>query len=381
MTSASIDTFAPSAQEMNAEDTSFDDEETGSSEDQITDPFDPEDIKIRTRPLLVGQLVRRIQDCSLDLSPDFQRLRGIWDYTRRSRLIESLLLRIPIPVFYVAANTQDDWQVVDGLQRMSTIHDFVMGKFPLTRMEYLAQFEGKRHDDLPRLMQRRIDETELIVNVIEPSTPPEVMFNVFVRINTLGMVLNKQELRHALHPGPVRDLLTDFVECDEFLQATGGTISRRRMADKECVLRFIAFQISDPSKYNAHDLDAFLNSAMVTVNAMADQERCRLASDFKRAMIAAHSIFADEAFRKRYSAGDQRRPVNRSLFEAWSVTLAKLSPDETEALVGQRDLVQRKFLDLMNNDEFNRAISYATGTRRHVHKRFQAVRELAQEFI
>ena len=380
MTSASIDTSVLGARGINEEDTSVEAEETGSS-DQITEPFDPEDIKIRTRSLLVGQLVRRIQDGSLDLSPDFQRLRGIWDPRRRSRLIESLLLRIPIPVFYVAANAQDDWQVVDGLQRMSTIHDFVTGEFVLTRLEYLTQFDGKRHDDLPRLMRRRIDETELIVNVIEPSTPPDVMFNVFVRINTLGMTLNSQELRHALHPGPVRELLTDFVECEEFLQATGRSISPRRMADKECVLRFIAFHMSDPSQYNAHDLDTFLNSAMVAVNQMTDQERCRLASDFKRAMTTAHLIFADEAFRKRYSVEDQRRPINRSLFEAWSVTLAKLDQTEAEALVRQQDAIRREFLGLMNDDEFNRAISYATGTRRHVHKRFQAVKELAQEFI
>ena len=95
MTSEPKDALVSSSLDMNAEDSTVEAEDTG-SQDQITDPFDPDDIKIRTRPLLVGQLVRRIQNGSLDLSPDFQRLRGIWDARRRSRLIESLLLRIPM---------------------------------------------------------------------------------------------------------------------------------------------------------------------------------------------------------------------------------------------------------------------------------------------
>ena len=131
-------------------------------------------------------------------------MRGIWDNQRKSRLIESLLLRIPIPVFYVAANEDEKWAVVDGLQRISSIHDYVTGVFPLKRLEYREEFNGQRYDLLPRAMQRRISETQLVVNVIEPGTPPEVMFNIFRRINTGGMTLNGQEIRHALHPGPVR---------------------------------------------------------------------------------------------------------------------------------------------------------------------------------
>ena len=381
MTSASIDGFADIPKDLNEEDQSVEAEIVESPDPQITEPFDPEDIKIRTRPLLVGQLVRRVEDGSLDLSPEFQRLRGIWDSRRKSRLIESLLLRIPIPVFYVAANTQDEWQVVDGLQRMSTIHDFVKGDFALARLEYLAQFNGKHHEGLPRLMQRRIDETELIINVIEPPTPPAVMFNVFVRINTLGMTLNSQELRHAAYPGPVRGLLKELAECGEFLQATDNSISPRRMADKECILRFIAFYLNDPSEYNSHDLDTFLSTVMAAVNNMTVEERHTLDYEFRRAMTAAHLIFGNEAFRKNHSDGASRNPINRSLFEAWSVTLAKLSSDDEDVLLSQPEAVRQKSFRLMNDEEFNNAVSYGTGTRQHVRKRFQAVAELIQEFI
>ena len=259
MTIETLDTMSNVNDDDDGNGTGLQDEQIDSP-DEIKDPFDPEEVKIRTVNIVVAQLVSRIEHGGLDLAPDFQRLRGIWDNTRKSRLIESLLLRIPIPVFYVAANSDDDWQVVDGLQRMSTINDFVTGKFALNRLEYLVWLEGHKHDQLPRQMQRRISETQLIVNVIEPGTPNEVMFNVFLRINTGGMTLNKQEIRHALHPGVIREFLTELAESDEFLTATDNSIAKRRMADRECVLRFLAFYTTPPEDYTTHDLDNFLST-------------------------------------------------------------------------------------------------------------------------
>ena len=206
-------------------------------QEEITHPFNPEKIKIRSGRLLVGQLASRIAHNEIDLAPDFQRMRGIWNIQRKSRLIESLMLKIPIPVFYVAADRRDNWSVVDGIQRMTSINDYVTGEFALDKLEYLTDLNRKRYADLSRPMRRRIDETELVVNVIEPGTPPEVMFNVFLRINTGGMTLNGQEIRHALHPGPVREYLKRLAESDEFIKATNGSVKPDRMADRECVLR------------------------------------------------------------------------------------------------------------------------------------------------
>lgn len=102
--------------------------------------------------MLVDRIVSRIRHNEIDLAPDFQRLSGIWDVQRKSRLLESLLLRIPIPVFYVAADEDDVWSMVDGVQRTSTIFDFVSGQFALSKLEYLTVLNGSRHDDLPRKM-------------------------------------------------------------------------------------------------------------------------------------------------------------------------------------------------------------------------------------
>ncbi len=351
-------------------------------QERITEPFDPEEIKIRTFNIVIEQLISRIKHQEIDLAPDFQRLRGIWNDERRSRLIESLLLRIPIPVFYVAADEADIWSVVDGVQRMSTIYDFVTGKFPLKRLEYLTWLDGQTHDELPRPMQRRISETTLTINVIEPGTAPEVMFNVFLRINTGGMTLNGQEIRHVLNSGPVRNYLKVLAQSPEFKKATDDSIKEIRMADRECVLRFLAFYIDPPEKYATNNLNGYLEKVMEKINEMSPKERDSLSTDFKKAMCAASDIFGEYAFRKRTNIDDRRRPISKALFESWSVQLARCSPEQIRILVKKREAVQRRFIQLVLEDEdFNNAISYSTGTPRHVQKRFRAIKQLVEEFI
>ena len=350
----------------------------------VEHPFDPAKIKVRTVPALVGQLLSRMEHAEIDLAPDFQRRAGIWNAEKKSRLIESLLLRIPIPVFYVAADADEKWAVVDGVQRLSTIRDYVKGEFPLTRLEYRSEFDGLRHGDLPRAMQRRIDETQFVVNVIEPGTPPEVTFNIFRRINTGGMPLNGQEIRHALNPGPVRNYLKTLAESDEFAfaEATNRSIRSNRMDDRACVLRFLAFHMAPWEEYSGSSLDGHLDAAMKKINAMGQDRRNALAEDFRKAMRAASRIFGDDAFRKRYVRDDDRHQVSMPLFEAWSVQLARCSQERIDRLVERRDEVRKRFMALLNQDpEFEKAISSSTGTPRRIRKRFAAIRDLVQEFF
>ena len=355
-------------------------EEPEDPEQPIERPFDPSKIKVRTVQVLVDQLVLRIAHRELDLAPDFQRMRGIWDDQRKSRLIESLLLRIPIPVFYVAADDDDQWAVVDGLQRISTIHDYVTGTFGLKRLEYRDEFEGQRYNQLPRAMQRRISETQIIVNIIEPGTPPEVMFNIFRRINTGGMTLNGQEIRHALHPGPIRAYLRELAECREFQVATNQSIRPNRMADRECVLRFLAFHITPWERYTGDSLDRHLSDVMDGINKMADIERRGFADDFKRAMDAATRIFGPLAFRKPREG--RVNPISKPLFETWGVQLARCSRDQIDFLASQRNKVQERFAVILSqNAEFDKAISLSTGMRRRIRKRFEVVRDLIQGFV
>ena len=368
----------PAGEDDDVEPDSGVDEERDDPELLVEHPFDPSKIKVRTIPILVDQLVERIRHREIDLAPDFQRMRGIWKPVNKSRLIESLLLRIPIPVFYVAADADDNWEVVDGVQRMSTMCDYVSGEFPLAGLEYRVEFNGRHFEQLPRVMQRRIRETQLVVNVIEPGTPPEVMFNIFSRINTGGMKLNAQEIRHALHPGPVRDFLKALAGSEAFMAATNRSIKPDRMIDRECVLRFLAFHIEQWEQYRSRSLDGYLAGIMKRINAMTPGERNSLAADFEKAMQAAQRIFGRRAFR---NVSNERARINKSLFEAWGVQLARCSPRDIDRLVKQRERVLAGFEAVLRDPEFDKAISQATAMPQRIRTRFTAVRDLVQEFV
>ena len=358
-------------------------ETEGEDPSEIKQPFDPEKIKVRTVNVVVDQIVSRLKYNEIDLAPNFQRKAGIWDKERQSRLIESLLLRIPIPVFYVAADKNERWSVVDGLQRTSAINDYVTGEFYLTKLEYLVNLNNCYYNDLPRSLQRRINETQLVMNIIEPGTPDEVMFNIFSRINTGGMALNGQEIRHALHPGPVRNYLEKLAKTSEFLNATNNSIKTDRMADRECILRFLAFHIDPWEKYSANDLDGYLGDAMKKINRMNSHRLDILTESFLKAMRAAFDIFGNDAFRKRYELNEERRnPINKALLETWSVELAHRSDKEIETLVERKQEVTNQFILLMTSDqEFEKAISISTGDPARVKKHFLEIQQLTKRCL
>ncbi|MCY4210317.1 MAG: DUF262 domain-containing protein [Gammaproteobacteria bacterium] len=358
--------------------------ESPASDDQldITEPFNPEKIRVRTSNVLIEQLVKRIDHQEIDLAPDFQRKSGIWNDQSKSRLIESLLLRIPIPVFYVAADEEENWSMVDGVQRSSTIYDYAKGKFCLSKLEYLEKFNGYSHDELPRSMQRRVSETQLVVNIIEHGTPDEVKFNIFHRINTGGKPLNGQEIRHALYPGPARKFLKDLAASEEFIEATAGSMSSDRMNDRECILRFLAFYMEKWENYNTNDLNGFLIRTIMKINKMDGRQRNRLANEFSKAMTAAFGIFGNKAFRKIYNNNNRRLPINKGLFEVWSVKLAKCLPEEIEVLTGNCERIQEAFMDLLLEDwDFVNAISYSTSSPVQVKKRFKVIDTLVERFL
>ena len=157
------------------------DAEPNNSSPEIECSLNPEEVRIGTTYINVEQLVSQIRNGEIYWNSDVQRSFA-WQPECQSWLIESLLLRIPIPVFYVAADEGSNWSVVDGVQRLSAIYNFVTGEFSLNRLEYFVRFDGKHYYDLPRPMQRRIDETQLVLHIVEVGTPEDVMFNISRRI-------------------------------------------------------------------------------------------------------------------------------------------------------------------------------------------------------
>lgn len=369
------------AEESFEDDKGIEDEEI-IGEDQIKEPFDPTLIRVEARVVLIEQILARILHNEINLTPDFQRKKNIWKIEAQSRLIESLLIRIPLPAFYMDGTDDDHWVVIDGLQRITTFQRFVKEGLKLTGLEFLTQLNGKKFQELPRNFQRRILETQLNVYLIERGTPDEVKFTIFRRINTGGLPLSAQEVRHALNQGPVTGMLTRLAESSEFKQATAGGVPDARMADREFVLRFLAFTLTPYSTFKAQDFDSFLSKTMAEINRVSEEQRIELEQQFKRAMLAASHIFGDDAFRKRYDPNARRGMLNKSLFETWSVNLSRLSDPQLEQLIARKDLVKQKFIRLLNEDRvFENAISQGTGDVAKVISRFSCIEQLIQEVL
>ncbi|WP_250285528.1 GmrSD restriction endonuclease domain-containing protein [Frankia sp. CiP1_Cm_nod2] len=173
----------------------FDGEQPG-----IARPWDPDDIRVGTKQFSLRNILDLIDDGDLELAPDFQRNK-VWKARQKSRLIESILLQIPLPAFYFAEDTSGMMRVVDGLQRLSAVHSYVRGRqqaFALTDLEYLGSAEKKRFEELAPALRRRINNAQIVVHVIDPTTPPDVKYDIFKRINTGGTPLNAQEIRHCM---------------------------------------------------------------------------------------------------------------------------------------------------------------------------------------
>jgi hypothetical protein len=343
-------------------------------------PFDPKKIQVSIQQLTLDSIIKRIRHGEINLSTPFQRSAGLWKVQQQSRLIESILIRFPLPAFYFDGSDDNCWLVVDGMQRLSTLRYFILDKtLRLTGLEYLKIFENCTFDELPRPMQRALEESQITAYIIKPGTPEQVKFNLFKRINTSALILSTQEIRHALNQGIPADLVASLAELPAFIQATSGSINPRRMDDRDFVMRFIAFYLTPYSSYQP-DLDTFLNTKMSILASLSAEARATLQADFERAMHLAHNIFANQAFRKMTSLDSRYlNPINKALFESWAVSLSRLTPDQGALLVARRHEVMRASVQLMQSADFMRAISAATGDKKRVAERFGSVEQLIRE--
>jgi hypothetical protein len=349
---------------------------------EIVEPFDPKKIDITRKTLILDSIFKRLTQNEINLFTDFQRQSNLWDSVSQSRLIESILIRFPLPAFYFDGTNDSQWLIVDGLQRISTLRNFVITKsLKLQNLEFLNQFNGCSFDDLPRDLQRRIDETEITVYIINPGTPDDVKYNVFKRINTTALILTSQEIRHAINQGVPAQFVKELADLEEFRKATCFTIKTDRMLDRDFVTRFISFYLNRYTDYQP-DLDTFMNKSMASLKRLGEKDRILIKARFISAMNAAHRIFGDDAFRKRFGRNDNRKPINKALFEVWSVSLAKLTPDEIESLIQKKEQLIDGFISLLNSDmAFSDALSSGTGDRTRVVKRFTTIGGLIQKIL
>jgi hypothetical protein len=349
--------------------------------DELARPWDPNEIRVSTKTFSIRQVLDQIDDNDLELAPDFQR-NLVWKQNQRSRLIESVILQIPLPAFYFAEDEDGMYRAVDGLQRLSTIHSYVReGEFALTGLEYLDA-EGQYFETLPQAWKRRIFSSQLVVHVIDPSTPNDVKYNIFKRLNTGGSPLNAQEIRHCMSKNRSRDFLANCARSDAFEVVAGDALrSRVRMTDREMVLRFCAFKLLGLEVYDEEyrAMEPFLDQATAMLDdpkRVTESELKRLSNDFTQAMETSYEIFGDHAFRKWPIGKESLSPFNRALFESWSVALSQ--SDAKKLIKRKNEIIDKARLLMTNDTDYIAAITTSTGDARKVNYRFRKAAEVVE---
>lgn len=370
-------------------------------ESNIRIPFNPSDIKMDTQTVNLGLILEMLEYGEINLKPDFQRLADLWSPSKKSRLMESILLGIPLPSFYFSEDNEGKWEVIDGLQRLCTFRDFIptlkerqIGninkKLRLTNLEFLGeQYNDLLYDDLNREDKRRISGYKITLNIIYKNTPKKVKYIIFNRVNSAGIPLTTQEMRHAINQGFPTDFIKSLANLDEFKNATDHRIPTKRMEDRDFVNRFIAFYLpgnikSLLEKYEG-ELNTFLNSALEELEILNNSNEKiiieKIISDFKKSMNLSYRIFKNDAFRKRNNINDTRKPISKSLFDTLSVNFAWLDDEQRKILLKRRNLFYEGLIDLFNNKQFSNAISTGTAQKTNVEKRFVEVYKLIKTVL
>lgn len=355
----------------------------GKSTEEITKPFNPNEIDVDISTVNLGSLIDQLENDEIDLQPDFQRVTDVWDNVKKSRLIESILLGLPLPSFYFSEDpVSQKLSIIDGLQRICAIRDFVLEKenpLKLEGLQFLKNFDGFTFSQLAQPEVKRIKSLKITMNTLRKGTPLDVKYIIFQRVNTAGVPLTPQEMRHALNQGPAAIFIKELADMESFKKATNYSVESKRMQDRDFVNRFIAFFIGYQDYMG--DLDMFLNDKMGELNKMTSEQRDNIRVSFDKAMKCCYEIFKNDAFRKKYSVTDKRKPISKSVYDTLSVNIAWLSDEEQLMLLKNAEAFKTGMIRLFNDERFNFSISTGTGQKYNVDLRFMMVKSLIKEII
>ena len=355
--------------------------EDNSIED-IHGPFDPNAIDVDISVVNLGSLLEQLEYNEIDLQPEFQRESDVWTQVKKSRLIESVLLGLPLPSFYFSEDPETNkLLVVDGLQRLCAFSDFcITKKLKLKGMQFLTGLEGWTYDKLDRTQIRRIKSLKVTLNTLRKNTPQRVKLVIFQRVNTAGVPLTPQEMRNALYQKKATDLLKEMAKLDSFRKATGGKIPSKRMTDCDFANRFVAFYLYR-KEYDGN-LDEFMGDALENINRMSQQEIDSIHDTFDRSMTICYRLLGNTAFKRP----DPQKPnsflkTNKAIFEVLSVSIAQLSENEQEILVQRKARFQNEIYSLFMNEDFIKSITSGTAKTPQVEYRHTKVQQLIKQVI
>ncbi len=364
-----------------------DDRLTGIEADDIDDAFDDEEepydvnnIVIISKTIAAFMVERWIQSDMLDLSPEYQR-NLVWDKFRKSSLIESMMLNIPIPAFYLDEKEDGVKTVIDGMQRLSTIHSFFSGQFELRGLQYMKMYNGFRFHDLSAKYRTRLEDTQLVMNILDARCPQDAKFDVFCRVNTGGMPLNAQEVRNALSTRNTRRLLKDMSRNSAFMDATLSRISDVRMGAQELCLRYLCildhFDWESMTMVNFKGLKKTMDGMVMSLNSDTEDDNRQRLELFQHIMEQCSIALGSISFSRQ----PEPFKINKSIFTAWAICLHHLHI-ENEALKARSALLRETYTHMLLEDKvFLDAVSKSTTHRRSIEYTIKVIRELIEECV
>jgi hypothetical protein len=335
-------------------------------------PYDPIRVAldIRDEKMSIYQLMRKIKDGNIDTSPEYQR-NFVWKKENMSRFIESILLDFPIPPLYLNQSISGKYVIIDGRQRTTTLHRFLNNEFALKGLTALKDLEGKSFNTLDSAYQAKLEDKNLLLYIVKPSVPIEVVYELFDRINTGGMPLNRQEVRNCILKGQATKLLAELADSEIFKTAVDNGVAPTRMKDQEMILRFLASQIFDYATEYPSNLSDWVENAMRKINKMTEEEIVILKQKFTKAMQYSFEFFGNRNF--RYPQERKRGFVNTPMLE----TIAYFFATTDDNFLGtHKAKILENYEILLKNEEYYKAIRFSTGGKNAFITRFNIAKEI-----
>lgn len=341
-------------------------------------------VRVTKKDFSIYELYRKYKKQQLVLEVDFQR-NTVWGPKQKCELIESILMGLPLPIFYFKQQNNSTYVVVDGKQRLSTLFEFLNNGFTLKSLKILKFLNGKKFKDLTDelgIYQSQLEDYQVYSHVILPPTPDKILFDIFDRVNRGGTKLNKQEIRNALYHGRGLKMITAVTKSEEFVKATRIEHKKdSRMKGSYLVTRFLAFYLlfnglldKDGKQYEyTGDLDDLIEVTLTKLNQTLLEELEQIGKFTIKCLERANDILGKGAFRKEVN---ESKPINMNIFET---TLYFMALMQKNNVVAPQKVVYEALKRTINSDEFLDYIGNSRDNTVKVYGRFQLMEKVFEE--
>lgn len=357
----------------------------------INKPFDPSSLKCEVKNTTIGELCAMLKNNLIDLQPDFQRHGDLWNKTKKSLLIESLILGLPLPSFYFFIDReQKKWVVIDGLQRLCTLNDFFVEKsLRLIGLKFLKDSHQSRNiDDFTYFEQLEMSMRSVTLNILSGESSIEAKYIMFQRINSNGTKLTPSEVRNALFHGSAMEFAKKLALSSKFVSATNNEVSFRRLSSLDYVLRFLAFYLCSYENYRDDKMNDFIGNVLERINkTFQEEDYDNLSNIFYHSLDLCKELLGAQAFRKPLSEQEKKnkdiRPnkVSIALFEATMCAVSKLNSSQEALLLQRKESFWKHYCNSFNDESFQKHISNGTNKFKAVFVRFSTLENVVKNTL